>query len=119
MSERFFKAKLRALIKQECFIQSMSSLAMAGTPDLWISGRKDLWCEVKEDLMTKGAIKPKLSELQKSWLTNRWKEGRNVAVIVGCANKEAILYLDNTWDRHSADRRPLKDVIAQILELVK
>lgn len=119
MNERTFKAKIRALVKQECFIQSMASLAQAGTPDLWISDKKDLWLEAKWDETTKGPIKPKLSALQKAWLDNRYAEGRNVAVIVGTDSRTAILYKGGDWNTHSNDRRPLKEVIAEILTLVQ
>ncbi len=123
MNERTFKAKLRTIIKPYCYIQSMSSLATAGTPDLWLSATKDLWLEVKWDETTKGAIKPKLSALQVAWLNARAAEGRNVAVLVGTSPKEAILYTNGvfgaqTWTEHSNNRRPLPELVRQILEFI-
>ncbi len=118
MNERAFKAKLRALIKPHCYIQSMSSLATAGTPDLWLSGRHDLWLEIKVDETTKGSIKPKLSPLQQQWCDNRYDDGRLVMVLVGTDTKTGILYQNRTWNMHSNDRRPLKEIIAYILEQV-
>ena len=115
MNERTFKAKIRALIKPHCYIQSMSSLATAGTPDLWLSGNKDLWLEVKWDETTKGPIKPKLSPLQLQWCNNRYEDGRQVMIIVGTTSKEAILYQHSTWNMHGNDRRPLKEIIEYIL----
>jgi hypothetical protein len=100
----------------------MSSLATAGTPDLWLSGNKDLWLEVKWDETTKGPIKPKLSALQLQWCNNRSDDGREVMVIVGTAPSEAILYVNTgqeyEWQAYSNIRRPLKEIITDILELV-
>ena len=128
MNERGFKQKLRALIKPYAYIQSMSSLATAGTPDLWISDLNDLWLEVKWDETTKGPIKPKLSALQAAWCNNRAQEGRNVMVLVGVDSKTAILYqgyqeLDGgnafAWNTHSNERRPLKDIVAELVAFVQ
>ena len=115
MNEAGFKAKLRAKIKPHCYIQSMSSPAVAGTPDLWLSGKTDLWLEVKYDEKTKGAVTPKLSPLQSRWLEARAKEGRNVAVIVGTSPSVAILYRTD-WRTPSNDRRPLESIITELLE---
>ena len=119
MNERTFKAKLRAKLKQHVYIQSMSSLATAGTPDLWLSGRQDLWIEVKYDDKTKGAVTPKLSALQRAWLHDRWVEGRNVCVIVGTAPNEGIIYWAKQWEVSSSDRIPLNEIITTLLEYVQ
>jgi hypothetical protein len=74
-----------------------------------------LWVEVKYDETTKGPIKPKLSALQAQWLNNRYDEGRQVIVIVGTAPSEAILYKNGGWNEGRFDRRPLNDVIADVL----
>lgn len=119
MNEREFKAKLRAKLKQHVYIQSMSSLATAGTPDLWLSGRQDLWIEVKYDDKTKGAVTPKLSALQRAWLHDRWVEGRNVCVIVGTNPKEGIIYPYGRWNESRVDRIPLDEIIQRVLEYVQ
>ena len=119
MNERTFKQKLRALILPHCYIQSMSSLATAGTPDLWLSGSKDLWLEVKWDETTKGPIKPKLSPLQLQWCNHRFDEGRQVLVLVGTNSKEGILYGAKHWENHSDTRRDLKSIIEIILGYVQ
>jgi hypothetical protein len=119
MNERTFKAKLRKLIQAKgCYIQSMSSYATNGTPDLWISGPKgDIWVEVKYDEKTKGPIKPKLSVLQSKWLHDRLREGRNVAVVVGTATSEAIIFRAG-WSDKRALREPLDRVVDLLLEEV-
>ena len=119
MNERDFKAKLRKHLKPHVYIQSMSSLATAGTPDLWISGRRDLWIEVKYDDKTKGAVTPKLSALQRAWLHDRWAEGRNVCVIVGTAPGEGIVFCDKQWEVSINDRISFDRIIELILRNTK
>ena len=118
MTERDFKAKLRKYLKPHCYIQSMSSLATAGTPDLWLSGKTDLWIEVKHNELTKGPIKPKLSALQLLWCDARYAEGRNVMVICGTSSKEGIIYQHGAWNSPSNERILFTDLIEQILEVV-
>ncbi|MFA7302065.1 MAG: hypothetical protein WC069_07170 [Candidatus Shapirobacteria bacterium] len=117
-TERFMKAKARAMFKPYVFIQSMSSLATSGVPDLYISGKKDCFLEWKHDEKTKGAIRPKLSPLQKQWCDDRYAEGRQVFVVVTTDSKTGILFKHGEWNSHSNDRRPLKEIITQILEYV-
>ena len=119
MNETAFKTKLRALLKPHVqHIQSMASLAANGTPDIYISSLRDCWIELKTDEKTKGAVKPKLSPLQSYWLDHRHDEGRNVMVIVGTTTKEAILYKNKNWNSHSGERRPLTEIIEEILQVV-
>jgi hypothetical protein len=64
-----------------------------GIPDVWYSGSKsDLWIEYKFVNLPKrnetiidltSGNNPILSALQQEWLTSRYAEGRNVAVVVG------------------------------------
>ncbi len=73
-----------------------------GIPDVWYSGHAaDLWIEYKFIVVPKRPdtlIKIELSELQKNWLRERHKEGRTVAVVVGC--KIGGVYFDDlSWDR--------------------
>lgn len=117
MNERDFKAKLRRIILPSCYIQSVSSLGVGGTPDLWVSGQaKDLWLEVKFDDKTKGPILPKLRPLQRKWLNDRYAENRNVAVLVGTGTNEGIYYKDASWNQHKNTREPLDQIILRILE---
>ena len=123
MNETAFKSKLRALLKPHVqHIQSMASLAANGTPDIYISDRNDCWLEIKVNEKTKGAIKPKLSPLQAYWCSHRAAEGRQVMVLVGTSLKEAILYRhtdqEDEWESYSNLRRPLTEIIEEILQAV-
>lgn len=76
----------------------MAAFATNGTPDLWLSGPfGDRWVEVKWDPITKGALRPKLSPLQKKWISERVAEGRDVVVITAVSLKEAVMYSRMEW----------------------
>ena len=66
----------------------MSNPYVGGIPDLWYSGdRDDLWVEYKFIVVPKRdetLVHIDLSPLQERWLAQRFLEGRNVAVVVGC-----------------------------------
>lgn len=71
---------------------------VGGIFDCWYSGKAkkstDFWIEYKFVVLPKRdstMIVPDLSSLQTEWGTERNREGRNVAVIVGC--KEGGVYL--------------------------
>ncbi len=72
-----------------------------GIPDCWYSGKvADLWVEYKfVALPARGdtLVKITLAELQKEWLRSRHKEGRQVAVIVGC-KEGGVLFSGHSWD---------------------
>ena len=74
---------------------------VGGVPDVWYSGKKDLWVEYKYIPRTpvRAIIKPLelLSGLQADWLRERYNEGRNVAVIIGCPDGGVIL-TDLNWE---------------------
>ena len=68
----------------------IQTLMNNGVPDCYYSGNKaDLWCEMKyiaDNKLPKKedtAIQSMLSSLQEDWLNNRFKEGRNVVVVIG------------------------------------
>jgi len=81
---------------------------VGGIPDCWYSGNKaDLWVEYKFLSRTPSRAivhltpdKPRtsgdLSILQEEWLENRYKEGRSVAVVVGCP-EGGIILRDQEW----------------------
>lgn len=78
-----------------------------GIPDCWYSGNKaDLWVEYKwlPKVPKTAVIDPLklLSPLQAQWLNDRWKEGRNVAVIIGCPGGGVILTNTDWKDELSA-----------------
>lgn len=71
-----------------------------GTPDFWYSGSEnDLWVEYKwiERKKKPIAIPHLLTSLQFDWIQRRYKEGRNVAVIVGTPEGGQI-FVNGTWD---------------------
>lgn len=82
----------------------------AGVPDTWYSGCTcDLWIEWKYLKKTPKKHTANLSALQKDWLNSRYKEGRNVAVIIGSPNGGIILR-DLAWNSQAMFSEPLKPV---------
>ena len=72
-----------------------------GIPDCWYSGDKaDLWVEYKYRAIPARAttdMSPDLSALQIEWLLNRHAEGRDVAVITGCADGGVLTRVGELW----------------------
>ena len=69
---------------------------LGGVPDLWFSGNSaDLWVEVKylPRVPRRDSVVPTelLSKLQAQWLERRHREGRQVAVIIGCPDGGVVL----------------------------
>lgn len=68
---------------------------VSGIPDIWYSGRNDLWVEYKfiPRKPVRAPVKPQelLSALQSKWLRERYDEGRNLAVIIGCPEGGVVL----------------------------
>lgn len=79
-----------------------NNIYTAGIWDCWYSGRKaDLWVEYKFVVLPKTdsvLVKPDLSVLQLKWGAERYKEGRNLAVIIGCTEGGVILR-DHEWKK--------------------
>lgn len=97
-------APARAKYPQERWIhyEKMNNPYRSGTADSWYSGNKgDLWIEYKNlvRMPQRADVKPQemLSVLQLDWLKERYDEGRNVAVIVGCP-EGGVLLLDRLWE---------------------
>ena len=66
------------------------------------ANKADLWLEYKflPSVPQRGIVDAKrigLSALQKAWLAGRYKEGRNVGVVVGCPSGGVILR-DLEWE---------------------
>lgn len=79
--------------------EKMNNPFRSGTADWWYSGSKaDLWVEYKyiPKLPVKALILPDLSERQKDWLAGRYREGRNVAVVVG-SPEGCVIYTSLGW----------------------
>ena len=74
---------------------------LGGVPDVWYSaGKSDLWVEYKYIPKLPKSVPIRvpelLSSLQMQWLNDRRKEGRNVAVIIGCPSG-GVLLRDYEW----------------------
>lgn len=84
----------------------MSNPYRGGTFDHWYSAKRDLWVEWKFIKLPKrdntivdlcGGKNPPLSALQQDWGAKRWKEGRNVWVILGAAEGGWIMTNPHVW----------------------
>ncbi len=76
--------------------EKMNNPYSSGTPDVWYSGNyADLWVEYKflPTVPQTAIIDPLklLSVLQHNWIRQRDEEGRNVAVIIGCARLGGVI----------------------------
>lgn len=77
---------------------------VGGVPDVWYSANlRDLWVEYKflPSVPQRGIVDAKrigLTALQGAWLASRYKEGRNVAVIVGTPSGGVIMR-DLEWEK--------------------
>lgn len=80
---------------------------IGGVADVWYDGPvRDLWVEYKFIVVPKrddtsidlvGGKDPIISKLQQQWLRDRYENGRNVAVIVGC--KDGGVWLEHRdWE---------------------
>ena len=96
---------------------------VGGIFDKWYSGKSgDLWVEYKFLVLPKRdttAVEITLSPLQMKWGRERYDEGRNVIVIVGC-KEGGVLLTDLEWEKPMAcaifkqrlrSRKELADVI--------
>lgn len=105
--ETNFSNAIRASLPDGVYSMKNSNDYTSGIPDLWFSGKKgDLWVEMKfvPKLPKRVPLRPYdlLSSLQEKWLRDRYEEGRNVAVIVGCkraSRLEGFLLRDLAWEK--------------------
>jgi hypothetical protein len=105
----------------------MNNPYRGGTADWWYSGYvRDLWIEYKyvQKLPKSVPIVLNLSALQKLWLRDRYKEGRNIMVILGHPNGGVILQ-DLNWEEpltteqvlaNTLDRKALANFIFNFTE---
>lgn len=105
--ETNFSKALRDALPDGIYSMKNNNEYVSGIPDLWFSGRRgDLWVEMKfiQKLPKTVPIRPYdlLSKMQEKWLRDRYEEGRNVAVIIGCkrgSRLEGIILRDLAWER--------------------
>jgi hypothetical protein len=97
--ETVFIASVHKYVK--CYHMKNNNLYNAGIPDCWYSGPiRDAWIEYKFVVLPKQdktIIEPNLSPLQFNWLADRFKEGRNVLVLIGSKLGGVWLHRDD-WE---------------------
>ena len=100
--ENTFIAGVHKYLDESVYHMKNNNVYTGGVPDVWYSGIvRDLWVEYKFVVVPKRdttLVVPNLSALQKQWLRKRHKEGRNVAVIVGCKEGAIILRNPAAWE---------------------
>jgi hypothetical protein len=86
--------------------EKMANPYRGGTFDHWYSGVRDLWIEWKFIVLPKrettlvdicSGKNPSMTALQQEWGRQRFDEGRNVWVIVGCAEGGVIFRDPMSW----------------------
>lgn len=101
-AETIFYRSITKLLPRGLHVQKMFNPLYAGTPDLWLSGTADdLWLEVKfiNPIPVHAPIRlyKKLEASQRKWLSDRYDEGRNVAVLLGTP-KGSIIVENKQWE---------------------
>ena len=94
--ETTFSKGVLAHIPRDVYHMKNNNPYLGGVPDLWFSGNSaDLWVEMKylPRVPRRDSVVPTelLSKLQAQWLERRHKEGRQVAVIIGCPDGGVVL----------------------------
>ncbi len=99
--ENKFRASVhRLMVPKSPHHEKMHNDYRGGTADDWYSGKlDDVWIEYKwvAKLPKRVALKPKLEPLQEVWLRDRYVEGRNVYVIVGCPDGGVLFRSPKEW----------------------
>lgn len=92
----------------------------SGTPDVWYSGNLgELWVEYKfiERIPKNAKILPEVSPRQAQWLSNRYVEGRNIAVVLGSPEGGVVYHgtgwLDSITPEEFRERMISKEAVAQ------
>lgn len=120
--ESIFSQYIKNRMPREVYAWKIMNGMQNGIPDLYFSGCKsDLWAESKWVKIPKKettAIDPGLSALQTRWLYNRWKEGRNVCVLVGspigCVVLQNEAMFDSIYKHHLCT--PKKEIAEWIIQ---
>lgn len=105
--ENTFIASIHRLLPKTVYSMKNHNEYNGGIADCWYDGpRADLWVEYKFITIPKRPstlIAVELSDLQKQWLRNRWTNGRNVAVVVGCEEGGVWLEADSWLEDVTAE----------------
>jgi hypothetical protein len=97
--ENRFIAAVHRLLPQ-VYHEKMHNPYRGGTFDVWYSGKaKDLWIEYKWIPRTpvRAQVIPALEPLQLKWGRERYEEGRDVFVVVGCPDG-GVLFQRKAWE---------------------
>ena len=100
--ENTFIASVHKHLPEAVYHMKNHNEYIGGVADVWYDGpMNDLWVEYKFIAVPKRddtVIDLDLSKLQQEWLRNRWNNGRNVAVVVGC--KDGGVWFENgAWEK--------------------
>lgn len=100
--ETTFIGSVHVYLPKTLHYEKMNNPYSSGTPDVWYSGdAADLWVEYKflPTVPQTAIIDPRklLSVLQFNWLNQRYEEGRNVAVVIGCSRLGGVILRDQGW----------------------
>lgn len=94
---RFIKS-INNVLKLDIHCEKMHNPFRGGTFDVWYSGKFDLWVEYKWTNKLGKVVVPDLSPLQLLWGRDRYKEGRNVCVIVGHPSGGMVFTNPTQWE---------------------
>lgn len=92
--EGTFTRGVHKYLPSDVYFMKNNNPYLGGPADCWYSAKRaDLWVEYKyiPKVPVTADVVPNLSALQTEWLRGRHKEGRNVAVIVGCPDGGVVL----------------------------
>jgi hypothetical protein len=99
MQESTYTRSVNKKLPSEIYAWKVSDAFTGGVPDCWYSSGegRDMWIEWKYYPKLPKVINlvknktPKMSKLQQDWCNDRYDEGRDVAVMIGCPQGVVIL----------------------------
>lgn len=103
---RFIGAIHRIIPSEFLYRMKNHNTYNAGIADVWYSGEvEDIWVEYKYVEKLPSTInlldrkkKYALSALQEQWLRERYEEGRNVFVVLGC-RQGGVVFKQRKWEK--------------------
>lgn len=110
--ETRFIASVHRQLPEKPYRMKNHNSYLSGPADVWYSGdAADMWVEYKFVLRLPPVIdlmdtkkKYSLSALQQEWLRDRFEEGRDVRVILGCEDG-GVMFVMRTWEaQHKRER---------------
>lgn len=104
MNEHGFIRSIHKKVPSSIYKWKINDNYAGGVADAYYSGNGgDLWVEYKyiKALPAKDTtlVRIGLSAQQKLWLSNRFKEGRKVVVVIGSPDGTVILDVPENWNR--------------------